>query len=125
MQRAKHHVPSQRGINRDFSCLLITNFSDHNDIRRLTQHRAQRCRKGHPHIASDLHLIHSRHLILNRILDSDNFTIGMVNAVQSRIKRGGFTRTRWSSHQEHTVWHRDNTLKSGLVIAEEPELWQA
>ena len=42
MQRGQHQVTGERGLDRDAAGLEVTNLTDHDDVRVLTQERLQR-----------------------------------------------------------------------------------
>ena len=43
-----HHVTRERRLDRDATGLQVSNLSDHDDVRILTQERLQRCGEGEP-----------------------------------------------------------------------------
>ena len=103
---------------------LITNLSQHDNIGGLTHH-GTKCRgKGHAYICFHHHLINTRELILYRVLNRDDFTVGFVDGVQATIERSGLTRTGRSSYQNNSVRHADKLVDFFLIVREKAEFWQ-
>ena len=75
----------KRSIDGDVRRLRISNFSDHDDVRRLSQHRAQCCRECHPDVGLNHHLINTRQLVLDRVLDGDDLFVRLVDDVETSV----------------------------------------
>ena len=75
MQR-RYDQMSRNGSLHRYGCrLLISNLTDHNDIRVLTQNGTQRRREGQVRLIINLHLIDSVDIRLYRILYGDDINI--------------------------------------------------
>ena len=125
MKGRKHQVPRQRRIDCDRGRLHVTNLSNHDNVWRLPQHRPQRRCKGHSNLRIHRNLIDSRQLVLHRILDRDQLSIGLVDRVQARVQRRRLARTCRTRNQENSVRIVDDPLQNGLIVCEKSQLGQA
>ena len=93
----------QRRTDGNLRCFRVPNLSHHHDIRVLTQNGAQTV--GESEIPAGAHgdLRHSRKLVLDRVLDGQDFQFRRVNALKDRVKRGRFAATCWTGGQEKSV----------------------
>ena len=103
MQRAEHQVPRDCRSDSDFSRFLVTNFSDHYDVRVLTENTSQRRRERHIRFRVDLNLIYAVKCVLDRVFDGDDVHFGRVLFLKEGIKRGGFSAARRSGKQNYAV----------------------
>ena len=124
MQCAENEVPSQAGVNGDARSLQVANFTDHDDVRRLAQDRAQRGRKRHPDFSIHLHLVDPVHLILYRLLDRDDLAVRLVDVIQAGVERACFSGARRPCDEKNAVGQLDQALERFLVVAEKSELRQ-
>ena len=102
----------------------VTNFPHHDDVRGLPEHGPQGGRKGHPHVRPHLHLIDPGYLVLNRIFHGDDLSVGLVDGVQSGIKRGRLAGTGGSCNQKNAIRHRYDSLERFLIVGKETKLRQ-
>ena len=91
VQRTENKVTSETCVRSNARCLEVSNFANHDDVRRLAQNRAQGCRKGHPNLGIHLDLIDARHLILDRLFHCDDFAVWFVNVIETGVEGGGFS----------------------------------
>ena len=91
MEGREHHVAGEGRIDRNLRGLEISDFTNHDNVWRLTEHRAQGGGEGHADVALDLHLVDTGHLVFDGILDGDDLTVRLVDVIQRRVKRGGLT----------------------------------
>ena len=71
VERGKHQVAGQRGLDRDLRRLQVADLADHDDVRVLAQDRAQRMREGEADLRLHLDLVDAGQLVLDRILDGE------------------------------------------------------
>ncbi len=71
-----------------------------------------------------MHLIDAGYLVLNRILHGDDLSVGLVDGVQSGIKRGRLAGTGGSGNQKNAIRHRYDSLERFLIVGKETELRQ-
>ena len=81
----------QGGIDGDLGRFLITDLANHDDVGGLSEHRSESSGKGHADLRIHLDLIDSGHLVLDRLLNSDDFPIGPVHVIEAGVERGGFS----------------------------------
>ena len=125
MQRTENEMAGETRVGGDACSFEIANLADHNDIRRLAQDGTQRGRKRHTNLRIHLHLIDPRHLILDRLLDGDDFTVGFIDAIETSIKRGRFAGAGGPGHQQNAIRQSEQTLEGFLVVRKKSKLWQS
>ena len=103
MQRAKHQVTGERRLNGNVCNFAISNFTDQDDVRRLTQHALEHDAEGKADLFADLHLIDAVEVVLNGIFSGDDLAVRRVENGQRRIQRGGLAGTGRSGDQEDSV----------------------
>ena len=86
VQRTEHQVTGQRGVDGDFSGFNVADLSDHDDVRRLTEHRAERRGEGHLHVPVHLHLVDAGQLVFDRVFDGDDLAARSVDRVKKRVE---------------------------------------
>lgn len=79
-------MPCQRRLHGDLRRLEVADFADHDRVRILAQHGAQRAGKGVADLGLNLDLGHSRHVVFDRILDRDDLLLAVVDLLQGRIE---------------------------------------
>ncbi len=117
-------MTSERSIDRQTSCFFISNLADHDDIRILAHQRAQARTESETNLRLHLRLIHARHLILNRIFDSRDIHIWLVQNFENSVECRGFTRTSWAGDQNHAGGLLCRPLDAFETIAVETALLQ-
>ena len=70
MKRREHLVSGLCRLDGDFGRLEVSNLSDHDYIRVLTEKRSQRRCKGQPRLRVHLNLVYSVKVDLDRVLGS-------------------------------------------------------
>src|SRR6476620_9244889 len=96
MQCRENEVPGQCRLDRDPCCLEITNFTDHDNVGVLTQDRAKRGREVEADLRKYLNLVDPGKLILDGILNREQFQFGPVEIFQCGVKRRRFATAGWS-----------------------------
>jgi hypothetical protein len=118
-------VAGEGRVDRDFGGLKVADFTDHHDVGRLTEHRAEGGGEGHADVALDLHLVDAGHLVFDRIFDGDDLAVRLVDVVQRRVKGRRLAGTGRAGDEEHAVGAGHEALELGLVVGEEAQLRQA
>src|SRR3989344_2567 len=85
------------------SSLVVADFSHHDDIRVLTQSRAQTLGESITLFGFCLCLHDAIKVIFYWIFYSHHFNIGRINLFQESIKGRGLARAGWASGEDHTV----------------------
>jgi hypothetical protein len=98
VQRGKHHVARERGVDRDLGRFQVADFTHHHNVRRLPQHRAQGGGKRHADVVPHRDLVDAVELVLNGVFDRDDFPVGLVDEVEAAVKRGRLAGAGWASH---------------------------
>src|SRR6185437_12757606 len=78
VQRGKHQVSSERGLDGDFRGFEIANLADEDYVGVLAQKGAERSRKVQPDRFLHLHLVNAMQLELDRIFGRHDVGIGFV-----------------------------------------------
>ena len=115
-------MSGQARIRGDARSLEITNFPDHNNVRRLAQDRAQRRGKRHPNFRIDLHLVDSVHLIFNRLFYRDNFAVRFVDVIEASVKRGRLAAAGWARDEKNALGKSDQALEYFLIVGKKTKL---
>ena len=103
MQGTYYQVARDGSLYRNLCRLCVSDLTNHDDIRVLSQNRTQCRRKGKLCLDIGLYLIDSVDVRLNRVLDSDNVYIFFVQLTESRIQCGGLTTSRRSCNQNNSI----------------------
>ena len=117
-------MAGKRGVDGDGAGFQIANFPDHHDVRRLTENRAQRPRKREAHDFIHLHLVDAGQNIFHRVFHRDDFAVGSVDEIQTRIERRCLAGTRRAGHEQNSVRHRNHALERLLVVRQKSQLRQ-
>jgi hypothetical protein len=111
MQGREDQVTGERCLDGDGRGLQVTNFPQHDDVGRLTQHGAQGGGEGHAHILFHHDLIDSGQLVFHRIFHRDDLAVRSVDEVEAGVERGGLAGTGRARHQNDAVRQGDELLK--------------
>jgi len=114
----------ERSVDRDLRRLAVADFTDHDDVRVLTQEGAQRTREGQPDVLTHQHLIDARHLVLDRIFGRQDAHLHLVDLVQKSIERGRLARPGGAGHQKDAVGAVDQLDHMPVVEIVKPEIAQ-
>ena len=112
------------GFHRDVGRLLVTDFSNHHDVRRLTQDRAERRREVEADVFVHLHLVDAAHLVFDRVLDRDELLVRRVDLSETGVKGRRLARARRAGDEHDAVRELDETFERRLVVRQEAELRQ-
>src|SRR5690606_41946909 len=113
MQRGKNQVTGNGGAQTDLRRFLVAHFADQNDVRVVTEDRAQHPAEGKVDFFVDLHLADAGSPVLDLSLDSDDLFLDRVDFCQGGVERGRLAASRRTGYQHHaTLALRDATLES-------------
>ena len=93
VQRGEHHVARERRVDGDFGRLAVADFADHDDVRVLTQERAQGAGEVHADLGLHLHLVDARHVVFDRVLGRHDADVDLVHLAEERVERRGLAGT--------------------------------
>ena len=111
MQGTYYQVSGNRRLNRDARCLLVSDLTDHDDIRVLTKDGTQGTGEGQVCLRIYMYLIDTVDIRLYRVFDSDNIYILGVQFTEGCIQGSGFTGTGRSGNQQNSVRILQNMVK--------------
>ena len=111
MQGTYHQVSGDGCLYRDAGGLLVTDLTDHDDIRVLTEDGTQCRREGEVCLGVDLYLVDTVDIRLDRIFDGDDVHVFFVQLAQCGIQSGGLTTSGRSGYQDDTVRIFQNVVK--------------
>ena len=86
MQGTENQMTCQCGVNADTSRFNVTNLTDHDYIRVLTQNTAQSVGKGKARFIIDSYLIDAFNTIFDRIFNSNDVFIRIVDIGERRVQ---------------------------------------
>ena len=109
-------VTGEGGSDGDVRGFAVTDFSDQNHIRVLTQDGAESGGKGQATFGVHWHLVDPGEFIFHRVFNGDDLFAGVVQLGQTRIQRGRLTRTGWPSHKDHAVWLGNHPIHGVTVV---------
>ena len=69
---------------------MVTDFTDHDHVRVLTQNGSQTTGKGHLGFGVDRRLADTRQVIFHRIFDGQNIARLVVKMAEGGVQTGGF-----------------------------------
>ena len=122
VQRGKHQVARERGLDGDFRRFEVSNFADQNDVRVLPQEGAQRGGKVQADLLLHLHLVDALQLELDRIFGRHDVGIGLVQPRDGGIQSVGLARSRRPGDQHHSVGLQNRFLELDQRLGLETEL---
>ena len=114
VQGGEDKMAGERSLDRDLCGLEVADFPHHDDIGILAHNGAQAVGKGEPDLRFYLDLVDAAQLILDRILDSDDFLSRIVDFLQGAVERRGLAAPGRSGDQDHP-------MRLGNHFAEVPE----
>ena len=82
MQRGKHQMSGECGLDRDFCRFEVSDLADQDDVRILSQERTQRRGEIESDRLLHLHLIDSRQVELDRIFRGHDVHLGRIHFCQ-------------------------------------------
>ena len=111
MQGTYHQVSGDGRLYGDAGGLLVTDLTDHDDIRVLSQNGTQCRREGEVCLGVDLYLVDTVNIGLDRILNGDDVHVFFIQFAQCGIQRGGLSASGRSGYQNNSVWIFQNHIK--------------
>ena len=96
-------MAGQGGLHRDGRRFVISHLTDEDDVRVLTQERAQGGIKRQPDVRSHVDLGEPLEAVFHRILGGHQVDVFLVQLVEDRVERGRLTGTRRPGDEDHPV----------------------
>ena len=88
VERAEHKVPRHRRADRDLRRFEVTNLTDHDHVRILTQNVTQTFCEGEVDLRLHVDLRNPRQAIFNRFLNGNDAPLDGVDAAEEAVERG-------------------------------------
>ena len=98
------------GLRGDARSLLVADLTEHDDVRVLTQQRAQRAGEGKAGLVVGLELINAGHGILDGVLHGRDVDRLVVDLVERGVERGRFTTAGRPGDEHDAVGLVDDVL---------------
>ena len=115
-------MPCLCRLNRNIGSFQITNLTDHNDVRILTQERLQSSGKSQTLLIIDVNLIDARQVNLGRVFRRCNIYRLRIQNIQTGIERHSLSRTCRTGYQHHAVRTVDGIQQQFLLKRLETKL---
>ena len=96
-------MAGQRGLHGDACGFDVTDFTDHDGVRVMTQDRTQRRREGEADVGMYLKLGDARNVVFHRVFHGEHPLMRRIAGDQGGIKRGAFAGTRRAGHQYDAI----------------------
>ena len=90
VQGAQHQMAGERSLDGDLGRLEIADFTDHHDIRILSEKSAQGPGERQARRQVDRYLHDAIKFVFDRVLDRDEFCVDGIQDLQAAIEGGGF-----------------------------------
>ena len=122
MKSTEDKMTGQRRFDGNLRGFQVADFADHDDVRVLTQKRAQTGGKFEPDLLANLHLVDAHQIVFDWIFRRRNIHIRLVELGKRGIQRGGFAAAGRTGDQNHAVRLVDRLLKIFQVLRIEAKL---
>ena len=107
VQGREHHVAGLCGLDGDVCSFQVTDFTDHDHVRVLTQKRLERSSKGQARLVIDVDLVDPRHVDFGRVFSGRDVDAWLIEDVQAGVERHRLARAGGAGHQNHAVGTMD------------------
>ena len=122
VQGAEHQVTGEGGVDGDVGGFKVADFTDHDDVRRLTEHGSQSVGERHLDDRVHLDLVDAAQLVFHGVLHRDDLAVRLVDRVQEGVQTGRLAGTGRACDEEDAVRHGDDAVDLLLVVGVEAEL---
>src|SRR5262249_54933579 len=113
----------QRGLDGNLGGFEIAHFADEDDVRVLPQKASQGAGKGHALLGVNLALDQSVDVVLDRVFGGQDLGVDLVERVERRVERGGFSRAGRAGDDHDTVGLVDELQVLFEIVLAEAELF--
>ena len=125
MKGGEDEMPGEGGANSDLRSLRVADLADKHDVGVLAENVSQAVGEGQPALGVHRNLVDPRKLVLDRILDRDDFLAGIIQPAQRRIEGGGLAGAGGSGDEHESVRFGDqlvHRLPQALAHAQRLEI---
>jgi hypothetical protein len=112
VQRAQHLRAGQRRAGCDVRRFRVANLADHDDVRILAEHAAQRFDKTEADLGVGLNLVDVLDPPLDRVFDRDHAAAGIAQEHQAGVGGGAFATADRSDAEQHAARRLDGLLQN-------------
>ena len=117
-------MAGERRLDRDLRRLLVANLADQHDVGIGAQQRAQPSREREPDLRERLHLLDTRDLVLDGVLDRRDRAPIVVERVERRVQRRRLARAGRPAGDDRAVRLRDRAQEDLVRRGAHAELRQ-
>src|SRR5262249_22018413 len=96
-------MSGQRRLDGDLRSLTVTNFTNNDLVRIVTQNRSKAAGKSQALLFIDWNLCDSPNLVFNQILNGENLILFISDFHERGIESCGLATAGRASHKDHTV----------------------
>src|SRR5882757_1188942 len=116
MERGQHEVTRQARLHSDLRGLEVTDLTDHDDVRVLTQDGAQSAGEGHLNLRVHLRLPDAVDVVLDRILDGHDVLRVVVQALEGGVQSRRLTGAGRARDEQNAVRLVDELVDQPLGL---------
>src|SRR5690606_30858180 len=120
--RAEHQVSREGRLDGDVRRLVVANLADEDDVRRLPHHGAQDSREVEADLVTNLRLVDSGQVVLDRVLRGDDLDVGTIELLERRVEGRRLSGAGRPGDEEDAVRPLDDLLEALVVGLVETEL---
>jgi len=121
MQRRQNQVTGLRGLDGDFRRLEVTNLTDHNHVRILSQECLECRGERQANLGVNVDLVDAWQVDFRRILGCRDVAILGIQNIEAGIQRHRLTGTRRAGDQDHAVWLGEVLLVERTLVVLVPQ----
>ena len=122
MERGKHQVAGESGLDADFRRLEVADLAHHDDVGVLAEEAAEGGREVQADVLVHLHLVDAGEVEFHRVFRGADVVGGLVQFGERRVERGGLAGSGGPGHQHHPVGPVDVLLEGLEGLGIEAEL---
>src|SRR5882757_6607550 len=116
MERGQHKVTRQARLHSDLRGLEVTDLTDHDDVRVLTQNGTQSAGEGHLNLRVHLRLPDAVDVVLDRILDGHDVLRVVVQALEGGVQSRRLTGAGRARDEQNAVRLVDELVDQPLGL---------
>ncbi len=124
VQGAENQVTGQRRVDGDLGGFRITYFTDHDNVRVLTQDGAENVGEAQADARFHLDLVDAPQLVFDGVLHRDNLFLRRIDLAQRRVEGGGLAASGGAGHQDDPVRPVDQVPEFQQVILGKAQFFQ-
>src|SRR5688572_15136245 len=125
MHRAQNLVTSQRGFDGDLSRFRIANFTDHHNVRVLTEDRPESACESKSDFLLHRHLVDAGNLEFDGILDGNDVELRIIELIERRVECCCLSRTGRASNQKQAMRSIHGGTEAAIGVCIETKLLHA